>query len=87
MKHILLVEDDTIIASGLVYALEQEQYLVTHCQCVEQARAEIKHQTFDLAILDMQLPDGNGFMINELLKPTNTAVIFLTIVDDEGNIV
>ena len=35
----------------------------------------------------MQLPDGTGFDVREKLKNTNTAVIFLTVVDDEGNIV
>jgi DNA-binding response OmpR family regulator len=43
--------------------------------------------TFDLAILDMQLPGGSGFEVREMLAHTDTAVIFLTVVDDEGNIV
>ncbi len=87
MAKILLVEDDTIIASGLIYALEQEGYSVRHCERVKTALLKIKEQQFDLAVLDMQLPDGTGFDINEHLKGTDTAVIFLTIVDDEGNIV
>lgn len=41
---------------------------------------------FDLAILDMQLPDGTGFDVSEKLKDTKTAVIFVTIVDEEGKI-
>jgi DNA-binding NarL/FixJ family response regulator len=35
----------------------------------------------------MQLPDGTGFDVREHLKNTETAIIYLTIVDDEGNIV
>lgn len=43
--------------------------------------------SFDLAILDMQLPDGTGFDISEKLKNTGTAIIFLTVVDNENKIV
>lgn len=42
---------------------------------------------FDLAILDMQLPDGTGFEVREKLRCTETAVIFLTVIDDEGDII
>ena len=87
MKHILLVEDDAIIASGLVYALEQDGYMVVHSRSVGDAITSISSETFDLAILDMQLPDGTGFNVREKLKDTETSVIFLTVVDDEGNIV
>lgn len=87
IKRILLVEDDVMIASGLVYALEQEGYETVHCKDIESADRIIRAASFDLAILDMQLPDGTGFEINDKLKDTKTAVIFLTIVDDEGNIV
>ena len=87
-KHILLVEDDAMIASGLIYALEQEGYFITHCTSVGESKKEISRaEGFDLAILDMQLPDGNGFDVRELLRNKDTAIIFLTVVDDEGNIV
>ena len=86
-KSILLVEDDAIIASGLVYALEQEGYVIVHGKSVGEARSAVSNAVFDLAILDIQLPDGTGFEVREILKGKNTAVIFLTVVDDEGNIV
>lgn len=87
MKRILLVEDDLMIASGLVYALENEGYDPTHCKDIYAATKEILANKFDLAILDMQLPDGTGFDISKKLKNTETAIIFLTIVDDENNVV
>jgi DNA-binding response OmpR family regulator len=87
MKQILLVEDDVMIASGLVYALENEGYAPTHCKDIDTAFSEIITNKFDLAILDMQLPDGTGFDISQKLKNTDTAIIFLTIVDDENKIV
>jgi len=85
MKTILLVEDDVMIAAGLLYALEQEGYVVTHAKTIAHATTAIVTNYFDLAILDMQLPDGNGFSIAE--KLSTTPVIFLTVVDDEASIV
>lgn len=87
IKEILLVEDDVMIASGLMYALEQEGYKATHCKEVQSAYLAIQNNSFDLAILDMQRPDGTGLDIHERLKNTSTAVILLTVVDDEREIV
>lgn len=87
IKRILVVEDDVMIASGLVYALEQEKYEVIHCKDIQSAFDAIRVNLFDLAILDMQLPDGTGFDVSEKLKNTKTSIIFLTIVDDENKIV
>jgi DNA-binding response OmpR family regulator len=87
MKNILLVEDDAIILSGLAYALGQEGYAVTQCKSVTEAHSAARSADFDLAILDMQLPDGTGFDVRETLRAAQTSVIFLTVVDDEGNIV
>jgi len=86
-KHILIVEDDAMIASGLVYALEHEGYILTHSKSVYEAQNAIASKRFDLAILDMQLPDGTGFDVHEILRGSGTSIIFLTVVDDEGNIV
>ena len=87
MIKILLLEDDTMIASGLVYALNNEGYEVVHCQNVKSALEHMKTQVFQLAILDMQLPDGTGFDVSAKLKTTDTPVLFLTIVDEEMQIV
>ena len=87
MSRILLVEDDTMIASGILYALETEGYETNHATAIKDARSLIQHYNFDLAIIDMQLPDGTGFDVSEILKSTATSVIFLTVVDDENTIV
>lgn len=76
-----------MIASGLMYALDQEGYAAIHCKDVNTAYSAIRTNLFDLAILDMQLPDGTGFDVEKELKATNTSIIFLTIIDDEGYIV
>ncbi|MDD6038885.1 MAG: response regulator transcription factor [bacterium] len=87
MSCILLVEDDAMIASGLKYALEQEHFPVYHAANVADAIDCLENKKVDLAILDMQLPDGTGFDVSERLKGKGVATIFLTVVDDEENIV
>ena len=87
MSRILLVEDDTMIASGILYALEAEGYETNHATGIKDARSLIEHYKFDLAIIDMQLPDGTGFDVSEIFKNNATSVIFLTVEDDENTIV
>ena len=48
MTKLLLLEDDTMIASGLVYALNNEGYEVIHCEDVQSALEQIKSQSFQL---------------------------------------
>lgn len=59
MVRILRVEDDRPIAMGLVYALEQEGYAVRHVPDAAQGKAAAEREAFDLAILDLMLPDGS----------------------------
>lgn len=87
MPKILVVEDDIIIAFGLIYALEKEGYSVIHREGIDEANKVLEDNVFDLAILDMQLPDGTGFDLRGKLKSKSTAIIFLTVVDDENKIV
>lgn len=87
MSRILLLEDDTMIASAILYALESEGYETNHATRIKDARSLIEHYNFDLAIIDMQLPDGTGFDVSEIFKNNATSVIFLTVVDDENTIV
>lgn len=46
MTKLLLLEDDTMIASGLVYALNHEGYDVVYCQDVKSALEQIEKQPF-----------------------------------------
>ncbi|MBN1777077.1 MAG: response regulator transcription factor [Clostridiales bacterium] len=85
LVRILLVEDDTMIASGLQYALEAEGYEVAHAKDVAAAKLFAAQDRFDLAVLDMQLPDGSGWDVQAMLS--GTSVLFLTVVDDEGAMV
>lgn len=86
--RLLLVEDDKTIALGLEYSLQQEKFEVTCCYDVSSAMEVMTKTEFDIALLDISLPDGNGFDICRRLKETqDTPVIFLTARDDEGSVV
>ena len=61
MKKILIVEDNEVIVKGLNYLLTQENFEVKTCGNVNDAKNSISSEMFDLIILDITLPDGNGF--------------------------
>lgn len=85
---ILLVEDNEILAKGLIYSLEQKKYQVIHTLNVETTLKILKTEKMDLAILDVSLPDGNGFdLYRNNIKEKNIPSIFLTAKDEEDNIV
>lgn len=85
---ILLVEDNEILAKGLIYSLEQKKYQVIHTLNVENTLKILKTEKIDLAILDVSLPDGNGFdLYKDNIKEKNISSIFLTAKDEEDNIV
>jgi two-component system response regulator VicR len=85
---VLLVEDDKTIADGLSYSLKQEGYQLDTAFSVVQAKHFLSIKTYDLVLLDIGLPDGNGYDVCSIAKQNHkTAVIFLTANDDEGNIV
>lgn len=85
---ILLVEDNEILAKGLIYSLEQKKYQVIHTLNVENTLKILKTEKIDLAILDVSLPDGNGFdLYRDNIKEKNISSIFLTAKYEEDNIV
>ena len=85
---ILLVEDNEILAKGLIYSLEKKKYQVIHTLNVENTLKILKTEKIDLAILDVSLPDGNGFdLYKNNIKEKNISSIFLTAKDEEDNIV
>lgn len=86
--RILVVEDDKTIASGLEYALTQEQYCVELAYNTKEAKEMISNTKYSLYLLDLSLPDGSGYDICKLVKKQQEVpVIFLTAVEDEVNVV
>ncbi|WP_101925382.1 MULTISPECIES: two-component system response regulator CreB [Luteimonas] len=79
MSQILLVEDEVAIAEAVVYALQADGHAVSHCLDGQMARAAVVDTVFDLAILDVGLPDISGFALcGELRRGAKLPVIFLT---------
>lgn len=88
MKRIFLVEDDKAIARNLVLLLHSEGFTVTHAPTRSEAIAELARNKFDLALIDISLPDGNGFTVCTEIKETqDVPVIFLTASGDEASVV
>ena len=86
--EILLVEDNEIIAKGIIYSLEQERFKVTHKTNVKDTIKFLQNEKPKLIILDIFLPDGSGFDLYEKnIKDKNIPTIFLTAKDDEDDIV
>lgn len=85
---ILVLEDDDAIALGLAYSLKSEGFTVTVCKTVADALHTIAEKDFALHILDLTLPDGNGYDVCRAVRQKGDApVIFLTAFDDEVNVV
>jgi len=88
MPRIFLVEDDKAIAKNLVLLLRSEGFSVTHAPTRGDALAMLAGNKFDLALIDISLPDGNGFTICTEIKETqDIPVIFLTASGDEASVV
>ncbi len=86
--QILLVEDNISIAKGLIYSLEQKEYKVSHTDTVERTILALESKKIDLIILDISLPDGDGFRLYEKeIKKRKIPTIFLTARDEEDDIV
>lgn len=86
--RIFVLEDDEAIGIGLSYTLESEKYKVTLVKTVAEAKKTVENEDFDLYILDLTLPDGNGYEVCSLIKSKgDLPVIFLTAYDDEINVV
>ena len=84
---ILLIEDNKGIAKGLAFSLQSAGYETVLCHSCEQAYRKIGGD-YAVIIIDISLPDGNGFALYQDIRRVNQApVIFLTALDDEDSIV
>ncbi|MCM1184130.1 MAG: response regulator transcription factor [Roseburia sp.] len=84
MKKLMIVEDDRALSQGIVMALNREGYRFVQCGTLAQARQELARGTPDLMLLDINLPDGNGFaFLRELQETRPIPVIVVTANDME----
>lgn len=88
MKTILLVEDNEDIKKGLDYLLMQNEFLLLYAKNLCEAKKIIQSKKYDLVLLDVTLPDGDGFnFYKEMKKQIQVPVIFLTAKDLEDDVV
>ena len=79
MPSVLVVEDEIAIADTVLYALRSEGFHAVHCLTGHEALRLARAQRFDLAVLDVGLPDISGFALcRELRRGRDLPVIFLT---------
>ena len=88
MANILIVDDEKEIADLVEIYLKNENYNVYKYYSSKDLLKNIDKLEIDLAILDVSLPDGNGFDIcKEIKEKQDTPVIFLTAQDEETSVV
>ena len=88
MTRIFLVEDDKAIAKNLTLLLRSEGFTVSHAATRGEASAMLAGNLFDLALVDIALPDGNGFTVcTEIKERYQIPVLFLTASGDEASVV
>src|SRR5688572_16806231 len=86
MPRVLLVEDDMSLGRTLTERLERERLEVVWARTVAEAQAKLAGQSWDLAILDVKLPDGSGFGLARELKRTSlTPLMFMTALNSAEN--
>lgn len=88
MQKILLTEDDITLANGIRLALQNASLQITLCHTLAEARNVLEGNSFDLLILDINLPDGSGLdLLNVVRKTSALPIILLTANDMEMDIV
>ena len=87
MEQILIIEDDEMLNAGLCYNLQAAGYTPAPAYDLKTARGLLHSRKWDLILLDVNLPDGNGFDFCREVKERrpDTAVIFLTANDMESD--
>ena len=78
-KKVLVVDDEKLIVKGIRFSLEQDGMEVTAAYDGEEALQNIKEKNFDLVVLDVMLPDIDGFeILRRIRKTKHFPVIMLT---------
>ncbi len=89
LTKILIIEDDNFLRDGLFEMLSKEGYSVFSAESCTKAENLLKSEKINLIILDVMLPDGDGFSLCKKIRETDTdiPIIFLTACDDEYQVV
>lgn len=84
MANLFLLEDDHDLSAAIVLALEHDGHAVTRCYTLREARGDRRIESYDLYLLDINLPDGSGLdLCTALREKTHAPILFLTANDSE----
>ena len=85
---LLLVEDNEAIILGLEYLLKEEGFFCQVARKKKEAEKAVSEKSFDLILLDIMLPDGDGYALcRNFKKRGDIPVIFLTAKEEERDVV
>ena len=88
MKQLFLLEDDLSLINGLSFALKKQGYEITVARTILEADVLWERGEYDLAVLDVSLPDGSGFDFCKKIRQTSKVpIMFLTAADEETDII
>lgn len=88
MSKIFFVEDDLSLINGLSFALKKQGYEVDNARTIDEAKKLWQNDKYNLAILDISLPDGSGYQLCEKIRlNSKIPIIFLTAADEETDII
>lgn len=88
MKRLFLLEDDLSLIRGLSFAIKKQGYELEVARTTLEADMLWEDGKYDLAILDVSLPDGSGFdFCKKLRQSTKVPIMFLTAADEETDII
>ncbi|SHO49110.1 response regulator transcription factor [Anaerocolumna xylanovorans] len=88
MSTILIIEDDRVLNDTLAINLKNAGYHTISSYTASEALESIRLHTFDLILLDVCLPDENGFLLCKSIKNLyNCAIVFLTADDMESSVI
>lgn len=84
----MLVEDDKSLSNGITIALQSQDIDIVQCYNIMSAKNRLEKDIFDLLILDINLPDGNGLdLLRQIKEKYKLLIILLTANDMETDIV
>ncbi|MDO5026845.1 MAG: response regulator transcription factor [Tissierellia bacterium] len=87
MKKILIIEDDRSISEGLKFYFKNKGLNVSSCASIYEAKRLLMDGSFDLIIMDLGLPDGNGFELARYIRTfSGVAIVFLTAIDEQESL-
>lgn len=87
-RKILILEDDLTLSAGIVSAFSKNEFDFTECHSIKEAKQALDENSYDVLLLDVNLPDGNGVeLCKEIRQSSNIPIMLMTVKDLETDIV